>query len=43
FNRTLQQHFSDIYPNTQVSSDQVMDAMLNVMRQEPRLAVYAAG
>lgn len=43
FNQTLQQHFREIYPDATVSSDQVMEAMLTVMRQDPRLAAYAAG
>ena len=42
FSDTLQDNFARIYPNTEVSSGEVFEAIINVMRDEPALSRYVS-
>jgi len=43
FYSAAKSHFDLIYPNESVTSDQVMDALLVVLKADPTLSKYAAG
>lgn len=40
FKRVLHENFDAIYPNSEVTSDQVMEAMISVMEKDESLAKY---
>ena len=40
FKRVLHENFDAIYPNSDVTSDQVMEAMITVMEKDQSLAKY---
>ena len=40
FKRVLHENFGAIYPNSEVTSDQVMEAMISVMEKDQSLAKY---
>jgi len=42
FSDTLQGNFAKIYPTTEVTSGEIYQAIVNVMRDEPALSQYAS-